>query len=90
MEWGPWIEWKGGALCPVAVGEYVECVCDAAPGAPRCAGRVRFLGGRSWLNTRPYHPHENFLNVTRYRVRKPLGMSELEETLTRQNDEVLA
>ena len=82
-EWGPWIEHDGKG-CPV-VGQYIQCETDRD--IHKMPDHVRLLKSRlveyiprktdsaSWIGK------AGFAQVLRYRVRKPKGLTMLEQLL---------
>jgi hypothetical protein len=83
-EWGPWVDHDGKG-CPVQAGTYLQMEVNIAPThvtgawvqlAPKLfEGRVITTTSRNWTWTK------GFANIVRYRVRKPKGLTMLEELI---------
>lgn len=79
-EWGPWIEHAPGP-CPLRVGEYVQITtCDRHLKEVTQQGRVtqKVIEAGAWLEPGPYG---RWVQVVRYRIRKPRGLTILEGLL---------
>jgi hypothetical protein len=84
-EWGPWIEWAGGAPCPIGIGEYIEVVeRDRYLHDTRRSGRATAatVADICWQMMDCYGPKTQ---IIRFRVRKPRGMQVLREALVTES-----
>jgi hypothetical protein len=79
-EWGPWIEHDGKG-CP-CVGHYVHCMFDErVSGEPDVfLGEVYYIAGSRGIECRSWDwsNSREFSRVIRYRIRKPRGLTILE------------
>lgn len=69
-EWGPWIEHDGSEACPFNIGERVQTV-GGYPGCPREMNE--------WTVTPYCASLKGYRFIDRYRIRKPRGLTILEE-----------
>lgn len=69
-EWSEWIEHDGGA-CP-CVGKYIHAVFRHDPWGPAEVIGIA-MGGLGWFWD------NGFPDITRYRIRKPLGLTILQQ-----------
>lgn len=81
-EWGPWIEHDGGP-CP-CVGEFVHAVFDK--GRPIERKEIATGNPKSWI----FKPPADRFNgcIVRYRIRKPRGLTILENLIAEIPEEV--
>jgi hypothetical protein len=87
-EWGPWIEHDGKG-CP-CVGQFVHVVFkrDVKP-KNSGAGSGRYINKREWIGiTNPtsaggsWNWNTGFVPIVRYRIRKPRGLTILENLIS--------
>lgn len=82
-EWGPWIEHDGKG-CP-CFGAWVRCEWEGPPGRFMVdEGRAGSMGGGGWDWSnfqKRHHTGRRIAVVRRYRIRKPRGLTILEELI---------